>query len=567
MQDPFRTPFSEDIARNKYLHAPCDTWDGLSRVLAEEVMGGLDDDAAVAAFAELHSAMKVVAGGRYLYYAGRPRNFYSNCYILKSEEDTREDWAYTSWKAESCLMTGGGIGNDYSAYRPKGSPLKSTGGAASGAVSKMRMINEIGREVMQGAGRRSALLASLGWRHGDVREFLRAKDWFAMKAGDATLGDLKTIDPNFPCPLDMTNISVNYDNAFLEEIAPGALARHAAGVRRADRHDVASLPPVFVQNVEQALRTGEPGMCFNMYDKEDETGRNACGEVVSADDSDVCNLASVNMSRIETLEEFAAAVEAACRFLVCGGVRGELPYEKVREARTRNRRIGCGLMGVHEWLMMRGYRYECVPELKEWLEVWRGVSESAADALSDRLGLNRPKGYRAIAPTGTIGLVAGTTTGIEPLFAVAYERRYIRNGTDWERQYVVDGTARSLIDKYDLDPDDVECAIDLAKEPERRIRFQADVNDYCDMGISSTINLPGWGTRYNNENSVMKFAETLAGYAHRLRGFTCYPDGARGNQPLTSVDFAAASAKEGTVFRERHHDICELSGKGGACGA
>jgi ribonucleotide reductase alpha subunit len=115
----------------------------------------------------------------------------------------------------------------------------------------------------------------------------------------------------------------------------------------------------------------------------------------------------------------------------------------------------------------------------------RRVSADFADAwLLAALWLTVP-----IAPTGTIGIMAGTTTGIEPLFAVAYKRRYLK-GTDWHYQYVVDGTAQVLIDLYGVDPDSIESAIDLAANYERRIAFQADVQDYVDMAISSTINLP-----------------------------------------------------------------------------
>jgi ribonucleoside-diphosphate reductase alpha chain len=85
-----------------------------------------------------------------------------------------------------------------------------------------------------------------------------------------------------------------------------------------------------------------------------------------------------------------------------------------------------------------------------------------------------------------------------------------------------------------------------------------------DQSISSAINLPAWGTEDNNEDHVRSFAETLAKYAPRLRGFTCYPDGARGGQPLTSVPYAEAKGQLGVEFKE--HDICEIGGKGGVCG-
>jgi ribonucleoside-diphosphate reductase alpha chain len=547
----FRTQFSENIFNQKYAHEGAETWDELCVTLVHEVCG---DHMSMGERGQLIAYMrdlKFIPGGRYLYYAGRPNPFYNNCYLLRAEEDSREDWANLSWKAESCLMTGGGIGADYSVYRPSGSPIARTGGMASGPLPKMEMLNEIGRRVMQGGSRRSAIYASLNWLHADAPEFLTRKDWDLIRVPgtDKTLKDLKALDFNWPAPLDMTNISLNYDDAWLAEVAKGNLTN------------------IYRQNVYQALRTAEPGFSFNFGDKQNETLRNACTEVTSEDDSDVCNLGSLNLGRIESLDEFRAVVELATKFLVCGTLRAKLPYAKVYETREKNRRLGLGLMGVHEWLIKKGHRYEVGPELRNWLAAYKDVSSYISRTFSDSLGISRPVAQRAIAPTGTIGILAGTTTGIEPLFAVAYKRRYLKNGTDWHYQYVVDGTAQELIDLYGADPERIESAVDLAADYERRIRFQADVQDYVDQAISSTINLPAWGTELNNEDKVDAFAETLARYAPRLRGFTCYPDGARGGQPLTSVPYAEAVTKLGEEFREEvvHTDICDLRG-GGTCG-
>lgn len=545
----FRSSFSEHIFEQKYAHEGCETWDALVDTLAFEVCNGLLPVSDIVAIADMMRQMKFVPGGRYLYYAGRPNPFYNNCYLLRAEEDTREDWANLSWKAESCLMTGGGIGADYSVYRPEGAPISRTGGKASGPLPKMEMINEIGRRVMQGGSRRSAIYASLNWAHPDAQKFLTIKDWDQYPVGTTglTLKDLKEQDFNWPCPLDMTNISLNYDDAWLN--AP-------------DRH----LDPTFVANVRQALKTAEPGFSFNFGDKQNETLRNACTEVTSADDSDVCNLGSLNFGRIESLIELRDCVALATKFLLCGTLKAKLPYDKVADVREKNRRLGLGIMGMHEWLIQRGYRYEVVPELHNWLATYRDVSDFTSRWEADRLGISRPVANRAIAPTGTIGILAGTTTGIEPLFAVAYKRRYLKNGTQWHYQYVVDGTAQELIDRYGTDPDTIESAVDLAADFERRIAFQADVQDYVDMAISSTINLPEWGSPLNNEDTVGTFASTLSVYAPRLRGFTCYPDGARGGQPLTSVPYREAASQVGQEFLEEYTDICDLTG-GGTCGS
>jgi ribonucleoside-diphosphate reductase alpha chain len=175
---------------------------------------------------------------------------------------------------------------------------------------------------------------------------------------------------------------------------------------------------------------------------------------------------------------------------------------------------------------------------------------------------------RAIAPTGSISILAGSSSGIEPIFAVAYKRRYLRGGTRWKYQYVIDSAAQELIDMYGADPEKIESALDLADDYERRIKFQADVQDYVDMSISSTINLPAWGSKFNNEDTVDDFTNTLASYAHRLRGFTAYPDGCRGGQPLSVVPYSEAIDKLGTEFEEHveTHDICEITNSGGVCG-
>jgi ribonucleoside-diphosphate reductase alpha chain len=543
----FRNALGAQVFDHKYKHDGCETWPQLADTLVEHVCGDRLDEKLKRYLKDAITSFKFIPGGRYLYYAGRPLAYFNNCYLLRCEEDTREDWANLAYKSTSCLMTGGGIGSDYSVYRASGTPLSRTGGIASGPLPAMEMVNEIGRRVMQGGSRRSAIYASLNWQHGDIMKFLVSKNWDEMKIpGDGTIASAKLRDFNFPAPLDHTNISVNYDDAWLS--TPDRW-----------RH------PVFMKNVEQALRTAEPGFSFNFGAKQNETLRNACTEVTSEDDSDVCNLGSLNMARIETLKEFRDLTDAATAFLLCGTFVADLPYEKVREVREKNRRLGLGLMGMHEWLLQRGYRYEVTEEMHEWLNVWSNVSDNAADKWSTTFNCAYPAGRRAIAPTGSIGILAGTTTGIEPIFAVAYKRRFLKDQR-WHVMHVIDGTARAIMESTGIDPSKVESAVDLAADPERRMKFQADVQDYVDQSISSTINLPAWGSDLNNACRVESFARMLSKYAPRLRGFTCYPDGARGGQPIVPVSYEEAVAQEGKVYEEQGTDICDITGKGGTCG-
>ena len=410
MTNEFRNSFAENIFRFKYAQGPGDSRAKLAERLVEDVCGPTPKGPALLstgdrrALAELIRDFKFIPGGRYLYYAGRPYKAFNNCYLLRAEEDTREEWSNVTWRAISCLMTGGGIGIDYSRLRPSGKALSRTGGTASGPIPLMYAINEIGRNVMQGGSRRSAIYASLNWQHEDIPQFLRAKNW------SDEIKRLKETDFNFPGPLDMTNISVNYDDMALEwnDALNGATLKNNK---------------VFLENCKQAMQTGEPGFSFNFGNKQNETLRNACTEVTSEDDSDVCNLGSINLGNISSLDEFKSVVNLASKFLVCGTLRADLPYEKVYKVREKNRRLGLGLMGIHEWLLQRGQKYEVTPELHTWLKEYKDESKRAADEHCDRLFISRPVAYRAIAPTGSIGILAGTTTGIEPLFAVAYKDR------------------------------------------------------------------------------------------------------------------------------------------------
>lgn len=540
----FKNSFAENIFKFKYAQGPEDTWDALADRLVEDVCGtrwGKDrrlmSEEECAQLAQYIKEMKFVPGGRYLWYAGRKNSYFNNCFLLRAEEDTREEWAALTQRAVSCLMTGGGIGIDYSILRPSGKPLSRTGGLSSGPIPLMQMINEVGRGVMQGGSRRSAIYASLNWLHEDIPDFLKAKNWSDFYK------EQKERDFNFPAPLDMTNISVNYDDKWLYH---------------AERHKLHT----FVENCRQAMRTGEPGFSFNFGDKQNETLRNACTEVTSEDDSDVCNLGSINISNIKSLEEFKDIVSLASKFLVCGTLRANLPHEKVYQVREKNRRLGLGLMGIHAWLLQRKQDYKVTPELHEWLKVYKDESERSANEHCERLYISKPVAYRAIAPTGSIGILAGTTTGIEPLFAVAYKRRYLTDGTKWKYEYVVDSTADQLIREYGLDPNKIETAYGLAHDYEKRLKFQADIQDYVDMSISSTINLPAWGSKGNSESDVERFAETLSKYAPRLRGFTCYPDGSRGGQPLTEVPYEEAIKHKGIVFEDNVDKACTS----GVCG-
>jgi len=283
-----------------------------------------------------------------------------------------------------------------------------------------------------------------------------------------------------------------------------------------------------------------------------------CTEVVSEDDSDKCNLGTIWINRISSHDELAKVTKFSTLFLLCGGIYSDTPTDLIRDVGNKNNRIGLGLGGMHEWLMQRGEGYEVTPELHKWLSVYQFESDATSFMTARILGVSVPKGVRAIAPTGTLSIISETTSGIEPLFCKSYKRRYLKGKEEWAYQYVVDGAVKRLLEQG-IRIEDIKDSYDISFK--QRVKFQADVQNYVDMAISSTCNMPAWGSETNNEETLKKNSAILLGYAKRLRGFTTYPDGCRGGQPLNRVNLEEALSKEGQVFLEEERECLN-----GVCG-
>lgn len=535
--DVFSNKFSQDVFIQKYSKDGVETWADTAKRVTEAVCHQLLDTKTKEKIYNIILERKFIPGGRYLYAAGREFHQVNNCFLFRVE-DTREAWAELMSKVTASLMTGGGIGVEYSKLRAEGEIIKRTGGLSTGPIAVMNMTNELGRFVMQGGQRRSAIWAGLNWSHKDIFKFMHVKDY------SESLKQAKLNDFTFPLPMELTNISVVYDTEFFIAMENDKHPKHELAKK------------VWLENCKQAFSSAEPGMSFN-FRKDNESLRNACNEVVSEDDSDKCNLGTVWINRIKDKKELAEVTKYATLFLLCGGIYSDTPTQRIKEVGLRNNRIGLGLGGIHEWLMARGQEYEVTPELHKWLSIYEQESDSAAFMGAKALGVSVPKGVRAIAPTGTIGIISESTTGIEPLFCKAYKRRYFKNGL-WVYQYVVDGAVKRLLEDG-VKLENIKDSYDLSFK--QRVKFQADVQNYVDMSISSTCNMPQWGSEENNGQNYERNATMLLKYAKRLRGFTVYPDGSRGGQPLTRVDLEEALKDEGKVFEET-----ETSCLNGVCG-
>lgn len=534
--DDFMGPWAIKQYTDKYAWKdedgnPTETWSDTSYRVVRYVLaalGYIDSDYEFQALVRAISQRKFIPGGRYLASSGRQIHQTNNCFLYRCE-DSREGWADLVRKSIMGLSSGGGIGVVYSDIRENGALISKTGGMATGPLSPANMVNEVARHVMQGGHRRSAIWGGLHWNHPDVFDWIHIKDWSPqIKAA-------KEEDFNSPAPMDMTNISVILDSEFFLSYENPSHSKHAWAQK------------VYWDALSSMVANGEPGFSIDIGQNAKENLRNACTEITSEDDSDVCNLGSINLARIDSPEELAEITRLAELFLIAGTVYSDVPHEEVRTVREKNRRTGLGLMGLHEWLLVRGYRYEMVDELREWLQIWQDESDQAAIDVANKFNLSVPVKKRAIAPNGTIGIIGETTTSAEPIFCIAYKRRFLDADNIWRFQYVIDPTAHHLITERGVDPDMIEDAYALSYDVERRIKFQADLQDYVDHGISSTINLP-----YSivDPQEVKDFGETLMNYLPRLRGVTCYPDGARAGQPLEAVPYHVALGKTGVTLEE-----------------
>lgn len=481
---------------------------------------------------------KFMPGGRYLFSTGHKFHQTQNCVLMRAK-DTREGWADIAKNAMMSSMTGAGLGIYYGDLRPSDSVLHSGGGTSSGPIPLMEIVNNIARGVRQGGKRRGAIWAGLPWDHPDIFKFIHSKNW------SEDVKRMKAKDFNFPAFLDMTNISVCLDDEFFRAYLDKSHKSHRLA------------QSVYWKTVVSACQTGEPGFSVDIGYNSGEVLRNACTEICSRDPDDICNLGSINLARVSSLEEMEELIEVGVSFLLAGTVYSHLPYPEIEATRTKNRRLGLGLMGIHEWLLQRGKQYGLDGELEKYLRIYCDSSPIYAKHYAQKWELSEPIKTRAIAPNGTIGIVAETTTGIEPIFCAAYKRRF-RDGENWMYEYVLDPSAKKA-----ANPLFVEDAYSI--DVERRIQMQAWIQEFVDHGISSTINMPEWGSAKNNAFTIRPFGDMLMKYLPKLRGITVYPDGARGGQPLTRVPYDEALAQAGHTYREESLDVCDITRAGG-CG-
>jgi len=449
--------------------------------------------------------------------------------------------------------SGGGTGFSFSRLRPKGDVVQTTMGIASGPVSFMRIFDVTTEIIRQGGRRRGANMGILRCDHPDILDFITAKDQEGFLS-------------NF-------NLSVGITDEFME-----ALEKDEVYLLRNPRNGVVTgslhARDVFNLIVTQAWRTGDPGLVFldtiNRHNPTPHLGEiestNPCGEQPLLP-WESCNLGSINLKLMVRdgkldREKFRSVIRTAVRFLDDVIDVNRWPLEETERVTKGNRKIGLGVMGFADALLMMGIPYdseqglEAAEEIASILEEesHRASSELAAErgnfpnyrgSVWERKGIPmRNATTVTIAPTGTISIIAGTSSGIEPIFAISFVRNVIEGTRLMEVNPIFEQVARErgfygndlmmdiarsgTLHYVEGIPEDVKrvfvTAFDIA--PEWHVRMQAVFQKHCDNAVSKTINFP-------SDASIDDIEEAyLLAYRLGCKGITVYRYGSKREQVL-----------------------------------
>ncbi|MBN2125923.1 MAG: vitamin B12-dependent ribonucleotide reductase [Deltaproteobacteria bacterium] len=499
--------------------------------------------------------------------AGRELGQLAACFVLPVE-DSMEGIFDALKNAALIHKSGGGTGFAFSRLRPKHSKVGTTGGVASGPVSFMKIFNTATEQVKQGGTRRGANMAILRVDHPDILEFINSK-----KNGHE---------------LNNFNISVGVTDTFMEAVRLGK-AYDLIDPRTRSKTGGLNAGEVYQALVYNAWESGDPGIVFlDRINRDNPTP--ALGEIESTNPCgeqpllplEACNLGSINLAKFVTLREGAPAVDyEGLKDMVWLSVRflddvidvSRYPLVEIEQMARGNRKIGLGVMGFADMLYQMGIPYDSQEALalaEEVMGFVREESRMASARLSEERGAfpnfehsvfgDRGEGpYRnatttTIAPTGTLSIIAGCSSGIEPLFALSFVRRVMDDDELTEVNPYFEAVAREggfyspeLMDRIARSgsvrgvegiPEGVREVFVTAHDvtPEWHVRMQAAFQKYTDNAVSKTVNLP----RDATVDDVLKVYDL----AHELgcKGVTIYRDGSKEKQVL-SVDKGAAAGK------------------------
>jgi ribonucleoside-diphosphate reductase alpha chain len=515
----------------KPIEKPIDMFKRIAKAVAEAEKKfkdpKIDIKTAEKRFLDLMTKWDFLPNSPTLMNAGRELGQLSACFVLPVEDSM--DKIFTAVKNAALIhKSGGGTGFTFTHIRPKNSPVKSTGGVASGPVSFMKVFNAATEAIKQGGTRRGANMGILRVDHPDILEFISCKQ-----------------DNN---ELTNFNISIGLTSEFMDALKNNGYYDLKFNNKIYDRYKAKE---IFDKIIERAWSNGEPGIVFlDRLNSDNPTpeladieATNPCGEQPLLP-YEACNLGSINLSNMVTDNEIdwdklEDTVYWSVRFLDNVVEINNFPLQEIEKIVFNNRKIGLGIMGWANLLFKMRIPYESEKSIELAEKVMgfiKKVSDKASREIAEERG-NFPnieysifKGEKmrnatrtTIAPTGTISMIAESSSGIEPVFALAYTKNVMDGENLVEvnpifEKYIYDNydeiEAKKIIDKVAEEgsiknissiPEDIKNVFVTALEikPEWHIRMQAAFQKNCDNAVSKTVNFPYEATKEDVEKVYM----------------------------------------------------------------
>jgi ribonucleoside-diphosphate reductase alpha chain len=566
----------------KIVETPEDLFRRVARAIAEPDLNyHLDKDisAVEEEFYELMTSLEFLPNSPTLMNAGRPLGQLSACFVLPVD-DSMEDIFEAVKQAALIHKSGGGTGFSFSRLRPMGSTVNTTGGVASGPVSFMRVFNMATEAVKQGGTRRGANMGILRVDHPDILQFIDCK----KDNADIT---------NF-------NISVGITETFMKAVEQN---QDYDLVDPSNQKVMGKLNAreVFDKIVYSAWRNGEPGIIFlDRLNRDnvvptlgDIESTNPCGEQPLLP-YESCNLGSINLVKMIKFnkdkaevdwDKLSKTVDKAVHFLDNVIDANKYPLDKIAHTTRQTRKIGLGVMGWADMLLYLGIPYNSEEAVSLADRLMKFITERGRKASAE---LAKTRGafplfeesiYKdgeplrnatvtTIAPTGTLSIIAGVSSGVEPVFSYVY----IRNVMDSTEMLEVNPVLKDLLEKRGLYsdrlmrkiaeegtiahieeiPEDIRRVFVSAHDisPLYHIKMQAAFQNYTDNAVSKTVN-------FSNQATVEDVAEVYKlSYRLGCKGVTIYRDGSRDAQVLNLATKKSGDSDKNTSANKDSHTSC-----------